>query len=108
MFGVKKITWEEIVSSYSKNPRDVKTIPFNRQGIWFFVYAERDNIYIESARNHFNSSSIKIRRKLKKENVDTMLSLYFRRKKGESVTQEAIEITYNQVYWYGIFADMGV
>lgn len=106
MFGIKKITWEEIVLSYSKNPRDVKTVPFNRAGIWFYVYVENGSIYIENAKNHSDSSSIKIRRKLKKENLDAILSLYYRRKRGESVAQEATEITYNQVYWYGIFADM--
>ena len=107
MFGSKKTTWEEMLSSYINNPRDVKTIPLKKEGVWFYVYVENNDIYVESARNHLaNSSSIKNRRKIEKEKVDIMLSLYNRRKKGEKVADEAKRNTQNQVYWYGIFADM--
>ncbi|MBR2499727.1 MAG: hypothetical protein IKB60_01465 [Clostridia bacterium] len=105
MLEIKKVTWEEIVSSYMNNPRDVKTIPLKGEGIWFYVYVENGNIYVENAKNHLTSSKIKIRRKIKKENFDKMVSLYYRRTKGESVSREATEITYNQVYWFGILAD---
>ena len=106
MFADKKI-WEEMILSYKNNPRDVKTVPLKKEGIWFYVYVENDNIYVESARNHLtNSSNIKNRRKMEKEKVNTMLSIYHRRKKGESVAYEATKSTQNQVYWYGIFADM--
>ncbi len=107
MFGNKKTTWEEMVSSYINNPRDVKTIPLHKEGVWFYVYVENNNIYVESARNHLtNSSVIRNRRKIENEKADIMLSFYYRRKKGEAVAKEATKITYNQVYWYGIFADM--
>ena len=107
MFNKKQITWEQIFSSYTNNPRDGKTVPLHMDGIWFYVYVENDNVYVKNARNHTDSSNIKNRRKIEKEKLDVMLSLYHRRKKGESVSQEAKEITINQVYWYGIFADMG-
>ena len=81
MFNKKQITWEQIFSSYTNNPRDVKTVPFHRDGIWFYVYVENDNVYVKNARNHTDSSNIKIRRKIEKEKLDAMLSLYHRRKK---------------------------
>lgn len=108
MLENKIISWDEIVSSYKENPRDVKTAPMRKDGIWFYVYAEASDIYIENAKNHLISSKIKVRRKIEKEKFNLLLLLYYRRKNGESVTKEAIEITYNQVYWYGIFADMGL
>lgn len=117
MFGKKEIMWSDVVNAYVNNARDVKTDPkppkganytTNPKGIWFYVYAENGNIYIESARNHSNSSRISGRRKLENEKFDAMLSLYKRRKKGEAVSQEATSTTRNQVYWYGIFADMSI
>ena len=108
MFGKKKITWEERVTSYKKDPRDVKTVPLRKSGIWFYVYVENGNVYIENAKNHTDSSKLKCRRKLAKMELEAMLSIYHRRNNGESFTQEATDITYNQVYWYGIFADMGL
>ena len=104
----KKTTWETILSSYTKEPRDVKTVPLYKEGIWFYVYAENNNIYIENAQNHENGSAIKKRRLLDKENFDTMLTLYYKRKKGEKVSKEAISTTHNQVYWYGIFSDLNL
>ena len=108
MFGKRKITWEDIVASYANNPRDVKTVPFRKNGIWFYVYVENGSVYIENAKKHADSSKLKYRRKLEENKLDAILSIYHRRNNGESVTQEAVDITYNQVYWYGIFADMGI
>lgn len=108
MFNDKKITWNDIVSSYSNNPRDVKTVPLRGAGRWFYVYAENNNVYAENARNHSVSSKIKGRRVLEKNKVDDVLAIYDRRKRGESVSKIAVDTTVNQVYWYGIFADMGI
>ena len=109
MFVKKKTVWEDIVSSYTRNPRDVKTVPISREGVWFYVYVIDGNVFAENARSHLeNSSNIENRRRLEKEKADVMLSLYYRRKRGEKVSQEARDITVNQVYWYGIFADIGL
>ena len=101
------ITWEEMTASFAKNPRDVQTVPLGGGGIWFFAYAEHGELYVESGRNHANSSVIRNRRRLEKEKLEKMLSLYHRRNRGEAVAQEAKATTQNQVYWYGIFAAMG-
>ena len=106
MFVKKKITWNEMISSYITHPRDVKTVPLNGTGRWFYVYVEDGNIYVENAQYHSFSSRINGRRALEKDKMEDILSLYFRRKKGESISQEATDATKNQVYWYGIFADM--
>ena len=102
------MTWDELVSSYAKNPRDVKTCPIRKEGVWFYVYVDNENIYVENAKYHSNSSKIKHKRVLEKDKVDIMLSIYHRRCKRESVSIEAKSITHNQVYWYGIFADMNL
>ncbi len=108
MFFKKKFSWDTIVKEYSKNPRDVKTVPLKTDGRWFFVSVQDRDVYITNAKNHSVSSKISQPRKLDKENFNTMLSLYNKRKKGEPVSKTAANTTQNQVYWYGIFADMGI
>lgn len=100
--------WDNMISSYANNPRDVITVPLNGSGIWFYVYVASGCIYVESAKKHTNSSMIRNRRMLEQEKAEAMLSLYYRRKRGEAVSREATATTQNQVYWYGIFADMGL
>lgn len=101
--------WEQIVDSYTKNPRDVKTIPLtNRTPVWFFVYVENGTVYIDRAKRHIPSSEITAPRKLamRANECDIMFDLYQRRKHGDSVSKEAQKVSVNQVYWYGIFADL--
>ena len=108
MFGIKKTTWEEMVSSYSKNPRDVITVPKNQKGIWFYVHTENGEVFITDAEYHAESSRVRKPIKLKKDEFEAILKIYKRKKRGEAVYQEGKKITYQQVYWYGIFADMGI
>ncbi|MBE6926919.1 MAG: hypothetical protein E7467_00270 [Ruminococcaceae bacterium] len=103
--------WEQIVRSFTQNPRDVKTIPlYKREALWFFVYAESGEVYVAPARTHTPSSKITTTRKLAvhENECETMLDLYRRRKCGEAVSKEAQAASVNQVYWYGIFADLGI
>ncbi len=104
----EKVTWDNIILSYIDNPRDVKTNPIKKEGIWFYVYVENEDIYLENAKKHLCSSKIKGRRKLDKKKLDLMLMLNHERKNGAKVSQLAEKITRNQVYWYGIFADIGI
>ncbi len=110
MFFKKKveINWTDIINSYANNPRDVKTVPLVGEGKWFNVSADKDDIFIGNAVCHPNSSNISSGRKLDKEKFEVMLDIYYRRKKGEKVSQEATATTQNQVYWYGIFADLNL
>ncbi|MBO4982905.1 MAG: hypothetical protein J6D23_02515 [Clostridia bacterium] len=101
--------WNKIVSEFKTNPRDVSTFPMkNTTPKWFYVYVMSGNVYVESGRFHKNVSSIKGTRKLNNEELDEMLILHRRRKRGESVSQEATQRTVNQVYWYGIFKEIGL
>ncbi len=104
----REITWKEIVLSYRNHPRDVKTIPLYREGIWFYVYVENGDVYLENAKNHVNSSNMKVRRKLDKKKFDTMVEIYGQRLRGEKISKYSTQVTRNQVYWYGIFADMNL
>jgi hypothetical protein len=70
------------------------------------VYSENNSVYIERGRNHDNISNISSPRKLNDKETEKMLELYHRRCKGESVSQLATQTTQNQVYWYGIFAEL--
>lgn len=102
--------WEEIIKSFSDNPRDVKSVPVTkRTPVWFYVYVENGKLYVESAKEHILGSKISKRRMLSPENkmCETMFNIYQRRKRGEPVSGEATATTLNQIYWYGIFADMG-
>ena len=101
------MNWQTVYESFLHNPRDVKTTPkTNQTPLWFFVYAEDGNLYIESAKNHSNSSKITQRRRLDKNNFAKMLELNDRRNRGISVYKEALSVTVNQVYWFGIFHDI--
>ena len=106
---MKSITWSEILNSFEMAPRDVSTAPIrNSAGKWFYVYVKDCKVCIESGREHDNSSNIKTVRILNPDELEDMLVLYERRRNGESVTYEAVERTVNQVYWYGIFRELGV
>lgn len=101
------MTWQTIYESFLHNSRDVRTTPkTNRTPLWFFVYAEKGDIYIENAKNHSNSSKITQRRKLDKNNFTKMMNLNDQRDRGFSVSEEARSVTVNQVYWFGIFHDI--
>ena len=102
--------WRETLESYTANPRDVRTQPLTkRTALWFHVYVEDGKLYVDRAKSNEPSSNLSKRRMLASgfEKFEIMLDIYLRRKHGEEVSQEATAITVNQVYWYGILADMG-
>ena len=99
--------WKKILNEFLKNPRDVKTVPMTfHEPKWFYVLTVNDNLYVESGRNHNNKSKISAPRQIKQLELEAMLNLYHRRMNGEKVSAEAQSTTQNQVYWYGIFAEM--
>lgn len=100
--------WDELLASFRQNPRDVCTFPTRGSGVWFYVRTEGRNLYIANSKEHTPSSTIKGRRRLKPDECETMLQLYKRRCRGESVSKETIAASVNQVYWYGIFHALGV
>ena len=102
--------WEEIIRSFTENPRDVQSKPLSkRTPLWFYVYVENGTLYVDRAKEHLPSSNLSVRRKLSNsaDKCGIMFDIYSRRKCGEPVSGEATAITVNQIYWYGVFADMG-
>lgn len=103
------MTYNELAKIFEENPHDVHTVPKdNRVPLWFYAGAENGVLYAESAHKAAPASRISFRRNLSPKEFNAMLDLYSRRKGGEPVSREATEITRNQVYWYGIFADTGL
>lgn len=99
--------WTAIVEEFSKKPRDIHTVPIQkREPKWFFVFCQKGNVYIESAHEYEPASDITGKRMMNKDEFEDMLEIYHRRCNGEQVSQEAQDRTINQVYWYGIFAEL--
>lgn len=98
----------EILKSFSDNPRDVHTCPMRScMPKWFFVSISNGSIVISESKAHMNSSKLKTNRILILGELPKIFNLYLRRKRGESVSKEATALTVNQVYWYGIFSELG-
>ena len=95
--------WNKIIYELRTNPRDIKTIPLNRKGKWFYAYSDGNSIFVTYSRQNKPSCNISIIRKLKNDEFESMINLYKRRCRGEQVSYEATNTTVNQVYWYGIF-----
>ena len=99
--------WTDIIEEFSKRPRDIHTIPLQKgEPVWFYVFSKDGNIYVEGAHEHLPVSKISVMRKLNKDEFEDMLKIFHRRCKGEHISAEATSKTVNQVYWYGIFAEL--
>lgn len=102
--------WQRIIQEYTENPRDVRTMPINRRaGKWFYVYVDKNSLYVEKSRAKLDGESCQIsqRRFLRPSELEDMWLYYLRRRDGENIFREATQRCRNQVYWYGIFADLG-
>ncbi len=100
--------WNDIIKEFINYPRDLHTVPMtNREPKWFYVYVEDGKLYVESARNNMPKSNIK-RTKMDEKKFEIMLEIYHKRLKGEQMTGEATANSGTSVYWYGIFAEMGL
>lgn len=102
------MTYSDIVRIFEDNPRDVHTVPINgRAGLWFYAFVKSGVVYVTTAKEHKPSCSISMPRTLDPKQFDEMVKIYYRRCKGEQVSEEASKITVCQVYWYGILAELG-
>ena len=101
--------YEKMLREYGENPRCVCTVPTtSKASVWFYVFEEDGKVCVKNAEGHENSSHMIGVRVLEPSESKKMLDIYGRRKRGENVSKEAGKATVNQVYWYGIFADMGL
>lgn len=103
------MTYKELTNEFQANPRDVHTVPLDgRTPIWFYVHTEGGTIYATPAEEHKPSSRMKSPIPVIESEFEKMLDLYHRRLSGEKVFMEALETSRAQVYWYGIFNDLGL
>lgn len=103
------INYIDLVNSLSNNPRDISTKPItNRVGKWFYAYAEDGKVMVDVAKEHMPKCSISKPRVLFEKEMNDIYELYHLRKQGHSVSKQAADVTMNQVYWYGLFDDMGL
>ena len=101
--------YEKMLRKYGENPRCVCTVPTTAKApVWFYVFEKDGKVCVKNAEGHENSSHMIGVRVLEPSESKKMLDIYGRRKRGENVSKEATATTRNQVYWYGIFADMGL
>ena len=95
--------WNVILHNLITNPRDLPTRPKDsRTPKWFYAYVDGNSIYVANAKNHSNSSSISVPRRLNFSEFEAIYPIHLRRENGERVSQEATDTTRNQVYWYSI------
>ena len=93
--------WNKIVKDYKDDPRDVLTAGGRK---YFYVYAEGNEVFIESGRTHSNASKISSRRRLDKESLDVVYNKYKTGARPKNLQDD----TFNSVYWLGIFSDLGL
>ena len=106
---VAMIRYLDLVNNLMKHPRDISTKPVtNKAGKWFYAYAENGKVFVDTARKHTPTCSISKPRVLLEKEIEDIYELYIRRKQGHAVSKQAADVTRNQVYWYGIFSDMGL
>ena len=91
-----KDIWNLIKSSFSVNPRNVLTYGGKK---YFYVYTDGNNVHLESGQNCPNGSNISTPRTLDKENLNAVFEEY----KNGSKLSDVTKITFNSVYWFGIF-----
>ncbi|MBO5450940.1 MAG: hypothetical protein J6A11_05280 [Lachnospiraceae bacterium] len=102
------ICYLDLLKSFENNPRDIITIPITkREGKWFYVYAENGRVIVTGAKEKFPKCSISKNRILQEKECEVMYELYLLRKQGKQISAEAMQSSRNQVYWYGIFSDLG-
>ena len=95
--------WDLLISKLRDNPQEFPTTPrTNKTPVWFRAYSDGYAIYVSNARVHKPSSKIKGQRTLTYEEFLRMYPIYLRRQAGKSVSTEAAEASYNQVYWYSL------
>ena len=100
--------YETLLQEFLKHPRDIHTIPLTKKECkWFYVFTNNGSLYVEPAHDHIPKSAVK-RRRLNDAECDKMLELHYKRLAGQTVSKEAQETTYSQVYWYGIFSELNL
>lgn len=100
--SIVRITYNDLVNSFSANPRDVKTHTIsNSKPIWFHVSTQNGVLYAYKSKKSSDCKISKLR-KLKPEEFEFMYELHRQRECGASVARVAQSYTQNASYWFGV------
>ncbi len=99
-----KILWNFLKLELDSNTIEITSNPISKAVIpkWFTVQYEPDQMIITPAEVHHPSSKITSPRKITFSQFEKIYPYYIKRKKGEMVSQEVIQLTQNQTYHYGL------
>ena len=96
--------YECILRNIQQNPQEIHTIRLNSDdGLWFSVFVENEQIFVSPATEHTPASDVFPNTPISKIDLEQMFPLYVRRKNGEPVSQEALQVSHVIVYCYAIF-----
>ncbi|MGF7186604.1 hypothetical protein GGQ84_002728 [Desulfitispora alkaliphila] len=98
--------WGKIEAAITKNPIDVKTVPSNKkEPLWFKAYIVNDKLYVDNSYTRKPSTKMSKSRPIRKEEFIKVYEYYHRWAKGERhLKQEAIELSRNTAYIFGLIA----
>ncbi len=95
--------WNQLLSSLKGTNQEFPTTPKREvTPKWFSASTDGTKIFISKAVNHQPASSLRGVRKLDFKEFEKIFPLYLRREQGDSVSAEASQSTFNQVYWYSL------
>lgn len=96
--------WEKIIAGLSEIPIEIATVPSNnRTPLWFSVYLDRGNIYVDNAIMNIPSTRMTGRRKIRKNDFLTVYQFYDRWNNGErKLRQEVRTLSRNTAYIFGL------
>ncbi|TGE37208.1 hypothetical protein E4K67_15165 [Desulfosporosinus fructosivorans] len=97
--------WGKIVAGLS-SPFEIATVPSNNKiRLWFSVYTDKDNIYVDNAKTHCPSTKMSQPRKITKKDFSTVYSYYQRWTSGERyLRQEVRLLSRNTAYIFALIS----
>lgn len=99
--------WNKIINELLPGARFFPTTPMSRkESVWFSASTDGVYVFIDNAVGHLHSCNIKSTRTLTKNEFTRIIPIYYRRKNGERISQEATIATRNQVYFYSLIKNV--
>jgi hypothetical protein len=99
-------TWNKIVVILQKEPAEVVTVPSNKkEPLWFNASFENGNLYVQNSISHKPSTKMSQRRKISKNDFETVYSYYHRWANGERyLRQKMSSDSRNTAYIFALIA----
>ncbi|KAB2954246.1 hypothetical protein F9B85_00695 [Heliorestis acidaminivorans] len=99
-------TWNNIMIRLKETSEDIATVPSNKkEPLWFNCYIENGDLYVQNSTTRTPSTKMSQRRKITKNDFETIYPYYYRWKNGEKhLTQEAKKLSMNTAYIFALIA----